>query len=69
MGIHVNDEFENDASLARVDYQKQTDPTECGTPTFLLMVKTAEAMMLGAMQSRILTQENNRMAPEDMASS
>ena len=27
VGIHVTDEFENDASLARVDYQRQTDPT------------------------------------------
>ena len=69
VGIHVNDEFENDASLARVDYQKQTDPTEYGTPTFFVDgVKTAEGYDAWSdVQSRILTQENNRMAPEDIA--
>ena len=69
VGIHVNDEFENDASLARVDYQKQTDPTEYGTPTFFVDgVKTAEGYDAWSdVQSRILTQESNRMAPEDIA--
>lgn len=69
VGIHVTDEFENDASLARIDYQKQTDPTEYGTPTFFVDgVKTAEGYDAWSdVQSRILTQENNRMAPEDMA--
>jgi len=69
VGIHVTDEFENDASQARVDYQKQTDPTEYGTPTFFVDgVKTAEGYDAWSdVQSRILTQENNRMAPEDMA--
>ena len=69
VGIHVTDEFENDASLARVDYQKQTDLTEYGTPTFFVDgVKTAEGYDAWSdVQSRILTQENNRMAPEDLA--
>lgn len=69
VGIHVTDEFENNASLARVDYQKQTDPTEYGTPTFFVDgIKTAEGYDAWSdVQSRILTQENNRMAPEDMA--
>ena len=69
VGIHVNDEFENDASLARVEYQKQTDPTEYGTPTFFVDgIKTAEGYDAWSdVQSRILTQENNRMAPEEMA--
>ena len=69
VGIHVTDEFENDASLARVDYQRQTDTTEYGTPTFFVDgVKTAEGYDAWSdVQSRILTQENNRMAPEDMA--
>ena len=69
VGIHVTDEFENDASLARVDYQRQTDTTEYGTPTFFVDgLKTAEGYDAWSdVQSRILTQENNRMAPEDMA--
>lgn len=69
VGIHVTDEFENDASQARVDYQKQTDPTEYGTPTFFVDgVKTAEGYDAWSdVQSRILAQENNRMAPDDMA--
>lgn len=69
VGIHVTDEFENDASLARVDYQRQTDSTDYGTPTFFVDgIKTAEGYDAWSdVQSRILTQENNRMAPEDMA--
>lgn len=69
VGIHVSDEFENDASLARVDYQKQTDTTDYGTPTFFVDgVKTAEGYDAWSdVQSRILTQENNRMAPEVLA--
>ena len=69
VGIHVTDEFENDASLARVEYQKQTDPTVYGTPTFFVDgIKTAEGYDAWSdVQSRILTQENNRMAPEEMA--
>lgn len=69
VAIHVTDEFENDASLARIEYQKQTDGTEYGTPTFFVDgVKTAEGYDAWSdVQSRILTQENNRMAPEDLA--
>lgn len=69
VGIHVTDEFENDASLARIDYQKQTDNTEYGTPTFFVDgVKTAEGYDAWSdVQKRILSQENNRLAPEDLA--
>ena len=69
VGIHVSDEFENEASLARIEYQKQIDDTEYGTPTFFVDgVKTAEGYdAWDDVQSRILTQENNRGAPEEMA--
>ena len=69
VGIHVTDEFENEASLARIEYQKQTDSTEYGTPTFFVDgVKTAEGYDAWSdVQKRILTQENNRIQPEDMA--
>ena len=69
VGIHVTDEFENDASRARIDYQNQLDDTEYGTPTFFVDgVKTAEGYDAWTdVQNRILTQENNRMAPENMA--
>ncbi len=69
VGIHISDEFENEASLARIEYQKQIDDTEYGTPTFFVDgVKTAEGYdAWNDVQSRILTQENNRVAPEEMA--
>ena len=69
VGIHVTDEFENDASLARLDYQMQTDDTNYGTPTFFVDgVKTAEGYdAWQEVQNRILSQENNRIAPEEMA--
>jgi len=69
VGIHVNDEFENNASLARIEYQKQIDGTEYGTPTFFVDgVKTAEGYdAWGDVQNRILTQENSRMAPDNLA--
>ena len=69
VGIHVSDEFENEASLARIEYQKQIDDTEYGTPTFFVDgIKTAEGYdAWDDVQSRILTQENNRGAPEEMA--
>lgn len=69
VGIHVSDEFENEASLARIEYQKQIDDTEYGTPTFFVDgIKTAEGYdAWDDVQSRILTQENNRVAPEEMA--
>ena len=69
VGIHVTDEFENEASLARVDYQKQTDDTNYGTPTFFVDgIKTAEGYDAWQdVQDRILSQENNRIAPEEMA--
>ena len=69
VGIHVTDEFENDASLARLDYQKQTDETNYGTPTFFVDgIKTAEGYDAWQdVQDRTLSQENNRIAPEEMA--
>lgn len=69
VGIHVTDEFENNASLARIEYHKQTDDTDYGTPTFFVDgVKTAEGYDAWSdVQNRILTQENNRMAPEEIA--
>ena len=37
VGIHVSDEFENEASLARIEYQKQIDDTEYEYQPSLLM--------------------------------
>ena len=69
VGLHVTDEFENDASLARVEYQKLTDNTTYGTPTFFVDgLKTAEGYEAwNDVQKRILTQENSRLSPDDMA--
>ena len=69
VGIHVFDEFENEASLARVEYQKLTDTKDYGTPTFFVDgVKTAEGYDAWTdVQKRILSQENNRLEPEKMA--
>jgi len=69
VGLHVDDAFENEASLARIDYQKQTDNSSYGTPTFFVDgVKTAEGYDAWSdVQKRILSQENLRGAPEEMA--
>ncbi len=69
VGIHVFDEFENEASLARIEYHKLTDTEDYGTPTFFVDgVKTAEGYDAWSdVQKRILSQENNRMEPEKMA--
>ena len=69
VGIHVNDAFENDASLARMEYQNLTDPEQYGTPTFFVDgVKTAEGYDAWSdVQKRILAQENSREAPEELA--
>ena len=69
VGIHVNDAFENDASLARIEYQNLTDSEQYGTPTFFVDgVKTAEGYDAWSdVQKRILTQENSRQAPEQLA--
>ena len=69
VGLHVDDAFENDASLARVEYQKQIDNSLYGTPTFFVDgIKTAEGYdAWGDVQDRILSQENSRGSPEDMA--
>ena len=43
VALHVDDAFENDASLARIEYQKQIDDSPYGTPTFFVDgIKTAE---------------------------
>lgn len=69
VGIHVTDEFENNASRARVQYQKQVDNSSYGTPTFFVDgLKTAEGY--GAwedVQKRILTQENKKTSPVEIA--
>ena len=69
VGLHVDDAFENDASLARIKYQEQTDNSEYGTPTFFVDgIKTAEGYdAWGDVQDRILSQENSRGTPEEMA--
>ncbi|MBB69718.1 MAG: hypothetical protein CMB28_01250 [Euryarchaeota archaeon] len=69
VGLHVEDAFENDASLARIEYQKQIDDSPYGTPTFFVDgIKTAEGYdAWGDVQQRILSQENSRSSPEEMA--
>ena len=69
VGLHVDDAFENDASLARIKYQEQTDNSLYGTPTFFVDgIKTAEGYdAWGDVQDRILSQENSRGTPEEMA--
>ncbi len=66
VGLHVEDEFENDASLARIEYQMQIDNSTYGTPTFFVDgMKTAEGYDAWQdVQRRILTQENSRTSPE-----
>ena len=68
VGLHVNDEFENEASLKRVEYQELTDNQTYGTPTFFVDgVKTAEGYDAWQdVQKRILTQENKRMNPNSI---
>ena len=69
VGLHIGDEFENEASLARIEYQMQTDDAEYGTPTFFVDgIKTAEGYDAWSdVQKRILSQESARQAPEDIA--
>tara|TARA_B100001778_G_scaffold154836_1_gene127198 strand:+ start:277 stop:1053 length:777 start_codon:yes stop_codon:yes gene_type:complete len=69
VGLHVDDEFENDASRARIAYQEQTDSSPYGTPTFFVDgLKTAEGYDAWSdVQQRILSQENSRGSPEQMA--
>lgn len=69
IGLHVEDEFENEASLARIAYQMQSDSALYGTPTFFVdHLKTAEGYdAWNDVQKRILTQENSRSAPEAMS--
>ena len=71
VGLHVNDEFENNASLARIQYQMQKDESNYGTPTFFVDgMKTAEGYGAWSdVQKRILSQESTRQAPEDIAMS
>ena len=71
VGIHVGDSFENDASLARIAYQMQSDNTTYGTPTFFVDgMKTAEGYDAWSdVQKRILLQESTRLAPEELAMS
>ena len=71
VGIHVSDEFENEASIARVEYQKQQDNTDYGTPTFFVDgTKTAEGYGAWSdVQKRILSQESTRTNPEEIAMS
>tara|TARA_B100000459_G_scaffold144765_1_gene108113 strand:+ start:1461 stop:2237 length:777 start_codon:yes stop_codon:yes gene_type:complete len=69
VGLHVDDAFENEASLARIEYQKMTDNSTYGTPTFFVDgVKTAEGYdAWNDVQQRILSQENSRGTPEELA--
>ena len=69
VGLHIGDEFENEASLARIEYQMQTDDSEYGTPTFFVDgIKTAEGYDAWSdVQKRILSQESARQAPEYIA--
>ena len=69
VGLHVDDAFENDASLARIEYQRQIDNSPYGTPTFFVDgTKTAEGYDAWSdVQDRILSQENSRGTPEEMA--
>ena len=69
IGLHVDDAFQNEASLARIDYQKQTDDSQYGTPTFFVDgMKTAEGYdSWNDVQKRILSQENLRGTPEELA--
>ena len=71
IGLHIDDAFENDASLARISYQMQSDDTQYGTPTFFVdSVKTAEGYDAWSdVQKRILSQENQRDNPEELAMS
>ncbi|MBT4066686.1 MAG: thioredoxin family protein [Euryarchaeota archaeon] len=69
VGLHIDDAFENNASRARIEYQMQNDETNYGTPTFFVDgVKAAEGYDSWAdVQKKILSQESNRQAPEDIA--
>ena len=69
VALHVDDAFENEASLARIEYQKQIDDSPYGTPTFFVDgIKTAEGYDAWSdVQDRILSQENSRGTPEEMA--
>ena len=71
VGLHVNDEFENEASIARIQYQMQQDDTNYGTPTFFVDgMKTAEGYDAWSdVQKRILSQESVRQSPEEIAMS
>ncbi len=69
IGIHVSDAFENDASRARIEYHNQTHSESYGTPTFFVDGKMAAEgySSWSDVQKRILFQENNRSAPEELA--
>ena len=71
VGLHVDDEFENEASLARIQYQMLQDDTNYGTPTFFVDgTKTAEGYDAWSdVQKRILSQESTRSNPEEIAMS
>ena len=68
VGLHINDAFENDASLARIAYQEQINDNETyGTPTFFVDgLVTAEGYDAWQdVQKRILIQESSRQSPEN----
>ena len=71
VGLHIDDEFENEASRARIQYQMQQDDTNYGTPTFFVDgMKTAEGYDAWSdVQKRILSQESVRQSPEEIAMS
>ena len=71
VGLHVDDEFENEASIARIQYQMQQDDTNYGTPTFFVDgMKTAEGYDAWSdVQKRILSQESIRESPGEIAMS
>ncbi len=69
IALHTLDEFENDASRARMEYQNLTDDNQYGTPTFFVDGEmTAEGYDAWSdVQDRILSQESLRSAPEQMS--
>lgn len=69
IGIHVDDEFQNNASLKRIEYQNLKNNGTYGTPTFFVDgLKTAEGYDAWSdVQQRILSQENRRDGPTNLS--
>ena len=69
VALHTNDSFENEASIERIKYQSQVDNESYGTPTFFVDgYMTAQGYdAWSAVQSQILSRENSREPPEELA--